>query len=306
MSAFSFRRVARLFLGIVGLGACVASEADAPPDPVGPPACPVGHVSSPTGACMAVGIQGCADVFVDDDRLCRPSIERCAAGTIPIVGEGCAPVGIPTCAAAFLEDDGLYHPAMTKCPEGSLALPLEGCVPIDGPDGCGEGTWGTIPDGPDTLWVDPAAAAGGDGTKGSPVTTIAVAVAKAVKGGRVVLAAGDYDEPIVLTKALEIVGRCASMVRVRGTSPLATPPTTLVVDAAPGAARPTVRNVTFGKNGGVAVLTQSDLTLDRVVIDGASGYGVAALGPVDVELSHTLIRGTLPLGANAHGRAVVA
>jgi hypothetical protein len=302
----SLRGLATALLPLVGLGACLASTEGDAPTPPDSEACPLGQVPSPLGGCMKVGIQGCAEAFVAEDGLCRPSIERCAAGTIPLFGEGCTAVGVALCNAAFVGEDGLCRASMAACPEGTMALPLEGCVPFDGDLGCGEGPWGNIPDGPNTLWVDPAAMPDGEGTKAKPLTTIAAAVAKAPKGSRIALAAGIYDEPIVLTKALEIVGRCASMVHVRGTSPLATPPASLVVDVAPGPTTPTLRGIRLGSSGGLGVLTQSDLVLDHVTILGASGYGVAALGPIEVELDHTLVRGTLPLGSSAHGRGVVA
>ena len=181
--------------------------------------CPSGQITGPDGAGLPVGIQGCAELFIEDDGLCHPSMDKCPPGTIPKLTEGCIPVGIPGCAELFMEEDGLCHPSMDKCPAGSFAVPTEGCVPIDGEQGCGSGTWGNIAAGPGTVWVDPAYGAGGsDGSQAAPYTTIAAALAAVAPGGRVALAAGDYDEPVSITKPLELVGRCPSMVTIRGTT----------------------------------------------------------------------------------------
>src|SRR5262245_50244604 len=116
----------------------------------------------------------------------HPSISKCPAGMIPKFDEGCVPVGIQDCAEIFMEDDGLCHPTMDKCVEpGTFAVPQLGCVPIDGPDGCGSGTWGNIQEDPnvETIWVDPSVATSGDGSKANPVKTIAEALAAVPEGG---------------------------------------------------------------------------------------------------------------------------
>src|SRR5262245_30897892 len=142
-----------------------ACSGDGGPHTEDEPGCPVGHVMHPESeSCVALGIQGCAAAFVDEDGLCRPSIDKCLPGTIPKFSEGCVPVGIPGCPAEFIEADGLCHPSMDKCPQGTFAIPTVGCVSIDG-DGCGTGTWGNIADEPNTIWVDPAyLGMDGDGT----------------------------------------------------------------------------------------------------------------------------------------------
>lgn len=186
-----------------------------PGDGAGGSACALGQIRG-TDGCAQVGIQGCADDFVDEDGFCRPALEKCSPGTIPKHDEGCVEVGIPGCAPEFVED-GACHPTMTKCPEGTFAVPQKGCVSIDGPDGCGEAPWGQIAEVPGDVYVDPGYVGGdGDGSRERPFTTLAEALAGVQAGGRVVLAEGEYDEPIQLTKPIEIVGRCASRVVLRG------------------------------------------------------------------------------------------
>ena len=132
--------------------------------------CPTGSVPWTDGSCMPIGIQGCADIFIEEDGLCHPRMAKCPAGTIPKFDEGCVPVGIQGCAEVFLEDDGLCHPTMDKCPAGTFAVPQQGCLPIDGPDGCGSGTWGNLQEDPnmETVWVDPSVVASGDGSQANP------------------------------------------------------------------------------------------------------------------------------------------
>ena len=181
--------------------------------------CMPGEVMGSEGACIAVGLQGCATRFVDADGLCRPSLARCPAGTIPDITVGCVPVGIQGCAPAFVEGDGLCHPAMSKCPAGTFALPQKGCVPVDGPGGCGTGTWGNIPIDASNVYVDASYAGGdGDGSMAKPVTTITAALALAQTGSRIAIAAGTYNESIGVTTPVEIAGRCPSMVTIAGTN----------------------------------------------------------------------------------------
>src|SRR5262245_12542773 len=68
----------------------------------GPVVCPSGQVEAPAGGCMPVGIQGCAEMFLEENGLCYPTIDKCPPGTIPKFSEGCVPVGIPGCAQEFI------------------------------------------------------------------------------------------------------------------------------------------------------------------------------------------------------------
>mgnify|MGYP001990407733 CR=1 FL=1 len=71
--------------------------------------CPTGHVLGADGECMAVGIQGCIDMFINPETgLCDPTPEHCPPGQIPIFSgddQGCHPVGIPDCHPDFIDAD---------------------------------------------------------------------------------------------------------------------------------------------------------------------------------------------------------
>ena len=264
--------------------------------------CPAGTIPKFDEGCVPVGIQGCAALFMEDDGLCHPRMEKCPAGTIPKFDEGCVPVGIQGCAEVFLEEDGLCHPSMDKCPEDTFAVPQEGCVPIDGPDGCGEGTWGNIGPGPDTYYVDPAYAGDdGDGSRERPGRTIAAVLPLVPEGGRLVLAAGTYDEPLHLTKGIEVVGRCPSMVTISGVQDVGVP-VIVLVDGATGAA---VRSLTItGEGVGLAVVGSQDATVQRVWIRATSPVGVFVQGGYAVHLDHVLVADTRPDASGSFGRGL--
>ena len=263
------------------------------------------------GGCEPAGIPvaQCPARFMEGDGSCHPSMAKCAdePGTIPrfgdpdYTGDGCEPAGIPDCAPELLEDDGLCHPSMTKCPEGTFAVPQGGCVPIDGPEGCGDGTWGNIEDGLNTIYVDGGAAASGDGSKAGPVKTLAEALALAPEGGRIAIAAGVYDEPVhITTGGLTLEGRCPSMVRIQGTTAAMGSPAVVAVDGADGV---TVRRVEAGGAGfGVLAVDSAQLVLEEVHVRGASIAGISINGPSAVASIHrSLVEGTLPDPADQLG-----
>ncbi len=266
--------------------------------------CPAGQIPDASKGCVPVGIQGCAPIFLGEDGLCRPSIERCPAGQIPDASQGCVPVGIQGCAAVFMEDDGVCHPRMSKCAPGSFAVPQQGCVPIDGPDGCGDAPWGAIPDAPGTVYVDQAYAGGGnDGSRDKPFLTLAEALLAATPGSRIALAEGNYAEAARVKSGLEIAGRCASKVTLSGVLVVdGGLPATVWIDHAQGAS---VKNLTLA-GAGIGVIADSG----SVLVDGVHFAGVAVNGAVstgagaDLTIQRSFIEGTLPDAGDNRGNAL--
>jgi len=297
-----------------------------------PTPCPTGHLHGPVGNCMPIGIQGCVDLFLEEDGLCHPRIEKCPAGTIPKFDEGCIPVGIQgcadlfmegdglchprmdkcplgtipkfdegcvhvgiqDCADLFIEEDGLCHPSMEKCPDGTFAVPSQGCLPIDGPGGCGEGTWGGISDGPNTIYVEWGKSdIGATGTKADPFGTIAEALQAVPAGGRIALSAGTYEEPLKISKPITLIGRCPSMVRLEGSQPsnIGLPVSIWIISAGVD-----LRDLQIGGAGiGVFVDNVSDTSLDSVWIHSASIFGTGVVGPnASLSLTRCLIEDTQP------------
>jgi hypothetical protein len=289
---------------LLAMGACGGDETASSTGAGGGTSCPSGHVEHPSGeGCMPVGIQGCAEMFLEEDGLCHPSRDKCPPGTIPRFAEGCIPVGIPDCAPEFVEADGLCHPSMDKCPAGSFAVPTEGCVSIDG-DGCGSGTWGLIADMRGTVWVDPTYAGGNsDGSPVAPFTTIAAALLQAASGARIALAAGDYAEPVTIDRPLELIGRCPSMVTISGTQPTQYTSTPAIV-LSEGAAGVRLSGVRLSGAGIGLLAVGGDVELAGVHIREATDVGVLA-GFGTLHVTRSLIEGTLPEPASgAFGRGI--
>ncbi|WP_437579905.1 DUF1565 domain-containing protein [Sorangium sp. So ce887] len=239
--------------------------------------------------CVSVGIQGCAGDFVGEDGFCRPALEKCSPGTVPRVDEGCVEVGIPGCAAEFVEADGC-HPTMARCPEGTFAVPQKGCISIDGPDGCGAGPWGQVAEVPGDIHVDLTYAGGdGDGSRDRPFTTLAGALSAVQAGGRVVLAEGEYDEPVEIMKSIELVGRCASRVVLRGEQD----------DASGNVSAVWIHDIEGAGVRGVSVISPSiglfiqaaEVSVRDVRVTGGSGNGVVvALPGASLDMSRSLVQ----------------
>jgi len=245
--------------------------------------CPRGAVPGPMGACMPVGIQGCADMFWEDDNLCHPSIDKCPAGTIPKLDLGCVPVGVPGCSPEFSED-GLCAASLDRCPEGTFPVPQEGCRPIDGPDGCGDGTWGNVVEAMGDVHVDQSAPTGGDGTRAAPYQTIAEALLSVSTGGRVVIAAGTYDEPVLIQDSIEVVGRCPSMVTIAGAQDFFGLLSAVILDHADGAA---VRSLSV-EGHRVSSLDSKGVTIDGLVVRQSETVGIFANGG-QTTVTHTWV-----------------
>ena len=323
----------------------VDASGDAAPD--GGPAhdCPMGQIPGPDGACMPVGIQGCADIFIDPENgLCKPSMDHCPKGQIPIFTEGCQSVGIPDCHAMFINpESGLCAPSMDHCPpgqipnfqegcqpvgipdchpdfihsetglcfpnadscdEGFIAVPTQGCVSLDPPGGCGEGAWGNVDELPGDVHVDPSYGAGdSDGTRDKPWPLIAYALGDVDAGGRVVLAAGDYDEGVLLAKPVAIVGRCSSMVTISGSR---TGSFGATVFEAKGPIDVAVSDVKIAGTGiGFAVHSGARTQLTRVILDGNKGGGLlTAHAGTAVTATDILIARTQTEGNGTFGRAI--
>jgi hypothetical protein len=262
--------------------------------------CPPGSIPKFDEGCVPVGIQGCAEVFRAADGLCRPRSDACPPGTIPKFDEGCVPVGVPVCAAEFAGEDGFCHPSLDGCPPDAFPVPSEGCVALGGAERCG-GAWGGLPDGPDTLYVHPVSGQdAAPGTRAAPLRTIAEAVARAPSGGRVVLGAGTYDEPVELTRDLEVVGICAPLVTVQGGQDT---PSGRAIVWAHGPVTASVRDVRlFG--GGIGVLASGGATVavEGVHVERARGDGVRAEGEdTAVRVRGCLVEQTLPSQSAAYG-----
>src|SRR5262249_50701377 len=133
--------------------------------------------------------------------------------------EACVKAGVdPTaCAPGFEWDAGGCAPVLppAPCAAGMMALAGEtACRPVAT---CAGGTWGDIPVGADTQYVDGSYAGGdSDGSAPKPWTTIAEGLIAASDGAIIAVAAGTYPEDLTIEHPVRVWGRCPSMVSVEG------------------------------------------------------------------------------------------
>ena len=108
------------------------------------------------------------------------------------------------------------------CPAGALAGEAPVCPPD--PAECGSGKWGELPNAAALIYVDPAAAPGGNGSAASPLASLTAALAAAPSGTAVVLAAGSYAVPaggLSVASGVTLRGRCAQLVQLQAADNLA-------------------------------------------------------------------------------------
>jgi len=126
------------------------------------------------------------------DKRRKPS----TADTAPTHDTGPIPDTDPDCDTGYHDDDGE-------------------CVPA----ACGTGTWGDLAVDESTVYVDIAAAAGGDGSEAAPFTSIQAGLDAAADAGAgmVAVAAGTYPETLELDRShdgVHLAGRCRELVVV--------------------------------------------------------------------------------------------
>ncbi len=217
----------------------------------------------------------------------------------------------PGCDTGYLDDDG-------------------DCVPA----ACGTGTWGDLELDESTVYVDIAAAEGGDGSEAAPFTSIQEGLDAAgdADGGLVAVAAGSYPETLELWRQhddVRLAGRCRELVVIDAS---AGDETSAGIDADLMTSEAEVSGVTVSGSHYAGVLVRSGtmtlrdsavvgsglfgvwayqtginalaLMMEGCEIGGNTGIGVAANGAgTAVALRETTIEGTQPdeSAENGHG-----
>ncbi|MBW2524458.1 MAG: hypothetical protein JRI23_09795 [Deltaproteobacteria bacterium] len=215
--------------------------------------CPPGEREIEDGTCQAAGIPP----------------EACGEWLEP-VGGGCRAI-LPT----------------EPCPSGLMAVP--GYTECHEPAPCGAGPWGDIPADANTQYVDGSYGAGdSDGTSGKPWTSVQQGVDAATAGAVVAIAAGVYDETVLVQdKAVRLWGVC--------------PAQTALVDSGGGA--PVVRFTNAhgselhdlavsGPQVGVQLHQSTDVVIEGLWIHDLGNLGLDAEragGAVSFTLRDTLV-----------------
>ncbi|XXX80876.1 right-handed parallel beta-helix repeat-containing protein [Sorangium sp. So ce134] len=290
-----------------------------------PKLCGPGEITLAPGACQPAGLP--------PDMPCPPGEHalgdgRCQPAGVPpeACGEGFVADGRGGCAAILPKDE---------CPEGQMAI--LGKTSCDEVAPCGDGVWGDIPVEASTQFVDQAYAGDdSDGTTARPWTTLQQAINEADGGAIVAVAAGRYVEDVTITdKAVRLWGRCPGRVEIQGAGEEEAAIRVLRMTAS----GTEIRGLAVtGATRGIAILSASDVTIDKVwvheaaadgilvdgsggktstaikasLVEGNHGAGVAVLTSDNTTIEGTVIRGTRPtddmpgVGLAAETRADVA
>jgi hypothetical protein len=200
----------------------------------------------------------------------------CVAGELLQDDGSCLAAGVAeeACAVGFVAEDGGCKPVLpdAPCPVGQMAVPGDAdCRDIMS---CGSGRWGEIPVAPSTQYVDASYLGGdSDGTSDKPWSTIGDGLSAAAAGAVVAVAAGSYPEDVSIMTAVQLWGRCPSMVEIVGQD------SGYAALVAFGTAE--VHGLAVSGPGGGIAAVAPDVTLDRVWVHDTGGfYGVGAQGDV--------------------------
>jgi hypothetical protein len=232
-------------IACIGEGRCFAAVSSPPicsacpppptPDPVKPPA-DVQPIVSPMLGCP-LGWSTEAPDPMDGVTACEPWSK---GQRISCPGGEARFPGDPACAE------------LQPCPSGRFA--------------------GGLPAG--TIYVDPSAAAGGDGSLGAPLQTLDQALTRAVTGGAIALSKGTHAASAAsIVRAIEIAGACASMTTVmpsvNGSAALFTITSSSV----------RIHDLSIAHAGdAVDVMAEGVLHLDRIFVLMPSGAALHVIG----------------------------
>lgn len=266
-------------LGVLG---CSSSEDDATGQPTSSGA-PCEDCACPQG--FEPGAHGCVEVL---------PAEACPAGTRPSLGNReCVPVGwTGGCPDGFAPDASGWG-CRAVLPEGACDGGLErigstACEPVACPD--------VFPPAETTLFVD--ADLGPGEIDATHFATLSAALNAAGDGDVIAVESGTYVEAVHVLSAVQIVGRCASQVRIE--SPGGGGAGFDVENAGVVG----LRGMTIaGHLGGVLGLG-SEVTVEDAVLEGNRAAGVVALSG-SVHVLRSRIVDTVPEGGT-QGMGLIA
>lgn len=168
---------------------------------------------------------------------------------------------------------------------------------------CATDGWPTgLPVGRPVVFVDDAAAAGGDGsTHATAFRTITEAVAIAPDGAVIAIATGSYDEDLVLSRGLLLFGACVSGTRLTSSRATDADVGALELGASCGA-----RNLAIESAERNGIVVRGDaVTLDDVLVHGARIDGIwAPTGSVTAR--SIIVRDMRPSSTGMFGRGAEA
>jgi len=260
-------RVGLVLLAFAGIAACSGEPSRATSGTSNQPDCASAEIAGPNGACVAVGVapDACASGFVSDER------------------GGCEPV---------LPDD--------PCAPGTMAIPGEVVCRSVAP--CAEGRFGQIPVEQSTQHVDASySGVGSDGSADHPWTTVQAAIDGAAPGAVIAIAAGQYDEALVIQKQVRLWGVCPD--RVTLSAPAASFAVVTIENA--GANGTEIHDLAVtGAQNGIAASGSEGIVVDRVHIHDTQSRGLDIedpLGPTSIAITRSLVEACGVVGIFAGG-----
>ena len=261
------------------------------------------------GGCRPVGVLECADGFVkDSEGGCEPILpdHECPPGTMEVIGETeCRPVGVLECAEGFVSDgqggcDAILPPGPDPCPPGTIEqIGHDTCQPLGdcGPDPSEGGSpWGNIQVDDTTVFVDETSGAvEPDGTQSAPYRTVTEALQAVEPGGQVAIAAGEYEERLIVSKPVRLTGLCSELVTLRGIVRFGVGEPALRIGS--GGSGSEVRGVTLtGPGEGMRVDGAVEVLVEEVEVRNTYSYGIFAINQADVKLRRLQVVNCTELG----------
>jgi hypothetical protein len=249
------------------------------------------------GGCAAVGPQWGAPTYHE------PHFDECPPFELAVADGGCAPVGpracpklwdpdsaadcnpgdLTPCPAGWTEQaDGVScDPLYDPCAAGELPLAGGGCYAVlPGPPGCPAGPFPPPPDGvSEVVHVDTASPCTDScGGAEAPYATLQAAMDAVPAGGAVLVAAGTYDEGVVIASPVHLVGLCPAAVHVTGSVAIPEEEDSRYEAAAIavlGASGVTIEGLSVSTPGAGLVLSGATSAVVRQVeVSGCSGAGL--------------------------------
>ena len=195
--------------------------------------CPTGQLPLLGGDCRTVGPEAAEQG--------RPSFDECPVGNLAMVDGGCAQIGPRACPILWNQEgdveceagevlacpegwspstNSLYcDPGYEVCGEGEIAVIGGGCKQLTtSVEDCPVGLWPEANDDTGaTLFVSASSNCAVEcGSKEAPYGKIQAALDNAPEDATVLVAKGQYDEGLLITKSVQIHGVCQSHVTISG------------------------------------------------------------------------------------------
>jgi hypothetical protein len=231
-----------------------------------------------------------------------------ACGGDPVTSgdAGIVPAALPTltpCPPGWREAPLDASPELVRCepwPESGRAECGLDAAHFAGEPGCrtigdpcpADGIPAGLPPDASVIFVRAGAAAGGDGTRDAPFSSVTEATASASAGTVIAIAAGRYDEAVELPPAVTLFGACTAETILA--APAATTLDAAVVVTGDGN-RVHGLTISGAVRGIVALETAGTLTVDQVVLGDVAGVGVLLHGSARLLGTDVVVRGVTSL-----------